>query len=194
MGSWQLHTCILFYGLVCSHIGIAHSTSPQPGKVLSIVASMVVLCPWSIPRRMEMATLVLCWDICVDGFASLGEQLLPCIHCCYCTLLFMHEHNKLLNLLKCLLWQICCLSTKFKKSQHHCRECSPYISGLQFSFPAKEWDCVTNSESVKSRKSSWFVCNKTWSNRVSCNVSEMFSSPKCNPQLFHLYLFNNTDC
>ena len=89
MGRWQLYTCVLFYGLVCSHSGSARSTSPQPDEVLYIVASMVVLRPWSIPRRMEMATLVLCGDICVDGFASLGEQLLPC-HCCHCTLLFMH--------------------------------------------------------------------------------------------------------
>ena len=112
MGSCQVHTCILFYGLVCSHSGSARSTSPQPNEVLSIVVSVVVLRPWSIPRRMEMATLVLCGDICVDGFASLGEQLC-CIHCCHLILLFMHEHNKLFNLLKCLLWQICILTTKF---------------------------------------------------------------------------------
>ena len=85
MGGWQLHTCILFHGLVCSHSGSACSTSPQPNEVSYIVASVVVLRPWSIPRRMEMATLVLSGDICVDGFASLGEQLLPCcIHCCHC--------------------------------------------------------------------------------------------------------------
>ena len=29
--------------------------------------------------------------------------------------------------------------------------------------------------------------------RVPFNVSEIFSSPKCNPQLFHLYFFNSTD-
>ena len=57
MGIWQLHTCILFYSLVCSHSGSARSTSPQPGEVSSIVASVVVIRPWSIPRRMEMATL-----------------------------------------------------------------------------------------------------------------------------------------
>ncbi len=45
MGSWQLHTCILFYSLVCSHSASARSTSPQPDEVLSIVASMVVLGP-----------------------------------------------------------------------------------------------------------------------------------------------------
>ena len=33
-----------------------------------------------------MATLVLCGDVCIDGFASLGEQLLPgCIHCSFHT-------------------------------------------------------------------------------------------------------------
>ena len=45
MGSWQLHTCILFYSLVCSHSASAGNTSPQPDEVLSIVASMVVLGP-----------------------------------------------------------------------------------------------------------------------------------------------------
>ena len=40
-----MHTCILFYGLVCSHSASARSTSPQPDKVLSIVASVVVLGP-----------------------------------------------------------------------------------------------------------------------------------------------------
>ena len=34
-------------------------------------------------------------------------------------------------------------------------------------FPAKEWDRVTISYSVKGRQCSWFVCTKTWSNRVS---------------------------
>ena len=29
---------------------------------------------------------------------------------------------------------------------------------------------------------------------MGCSVSEMFSSPKCNPQLFHLYFFNDRDC
>ena len=62
MGGWQLHTCILFYSFVCSHGGSAPSTSPQPDEVLSIVAFVVVRRPWSIPRRMEMATLVLCGD------------------------------------------------------------------------------------------------------------------------------------
>ena len=70
IGSWQLHTCILFYSLVCSHSALARSTSPQPDEV---VTSGFHGCPWSIPKRMEMATLVLCGDICVDGFASLGE-------------------------------------------------------------------------------------------------------------------------
>ena len=45
MGHWQLHTCILFYGLVCSHSGSSRGTSPQPDEVLSIVASVVVLGP-----------------------------------------------------------------------------------------------------------------------------------------------------
>ena len=64
---------------------------------------------------------------------------------------------------------------------------------LVFSVPAKEWDRVTMSYSVKGRQNSWFVWTKTWSNRVSCSVSEMFSSPKCNLQLLHLYLrkYNN---
>ena len=89
MGGWQLHTCILFHGLVCSHSGSARSTSHQPDEVLSIAASMVVLRLWSIPRRTDIAALVLCGNICVDSFASLGEQLLPCcIHCCHCTVLF----------------------------------------------------------------------------------------------------------
>ena len=67
-------------------------------------------------------------------------------------------------------------------------------SRLKFSFPAREWDCVITSYSVKGRQSSWFVCSKTWSNCVGCNVSEIFSSPRCNTQLFHLYFFNNRDC
>ena len=45
MGSWQLHTCILFYSLVCSHGASSRNTSPQPDEVLSIVASIVVLGP-----------------------------------------------------------------------------------------------------------------------------------------------------
>ena len=45
MGSWQLHTCILFYSLVCSHSASARSTSPQPDEVLFIGVSMVVLGP-----------------------------------------------------------------------------------------------------------------------------------------------------
>ena len=65
---------------------------------------------------------------------------------------------------------------------------------FSFSCPAKEWDRVTISYSVKGRQSSWFVCTKTWSNRVGCSVSEMFSSLKCIPQLFHLYFFNDRDC
>ena len=68
------------------------------------------------------------------------------------------------------------------------------FQAFSFSVPAKEWDRVTISYSVKGRQSSWFVWTKTWSNRVGCSVSEMFSSPKCNPQLLHLYLFNNRDC
>ena len=62
---------------------------------------------------------------------------------------------------------------------------------FSFSVPAKEWDRVTISYSVKGRQNSWFVWTKTWSNRVGCSVSEMFSSPKCNPQLLHLYFFND---
>ena len=31
--------------------------------MFSLVVFMVVLRPWSIPKRMEMATLVLCGDI-----------------------------------------------------------------------------------------------------------------------------------
>ena len=37
-------------------------------------------------------------------------------------------------------------------------------------------------------------CTKTSRNRVGCNVSEMFCSPECSPQLFHLYLFISRDC
>ena len=67
MGSWQLHICIFliyFDSLVCSHrhSGSVRSTSPQPDEVLPIVASMVVFHAWSIPRWVEMATLVLCGD------------------------------------------------------------------------------------------------------------------------------------
>ena len=50
-------------------------------------------------------------------------------------------------------------------------------AGLQFSFPAKEWDRVTTSYSVKGKQSSWFVCNKTWSNRVGCNDLKCFPVP-----------------
>ena len=39
------------------------------------------------------------------------------------------------------------------------------------------------------RQAKLLICN-----RVGCSVSEMFSSPKCNPQLFHLYFFNDRDC
>ena len=39
------------------------------------------------------------------------------------------------------------------------------------------------------------IClHQTCSSRVGGNVSEIFSSPKCNPQLFHPYFFNNRDC
>ena len=39
------------------------------------------------------------------------------------------------------------------------------------------------------------IClHQTCSSRVGCNVSEIFSSPKCNPQIFPPYFFNNRDC
>ena len=67
MGSWQLHTCILFAATLDQLIA-------QVLSLLSImVASMVALRPWSTPRWMEMATLMLCGD-------TGPKQLLDTLH------------------------------------------------------------------------------------------------------------------
>ena len=95
--TWEVGSCTL---ASCFTALFAATVDQLVVRVLSLAKC----CRYWLPCRMEMATLVLCGNICVDGFASLGEQLLLCcIHCCYCTFLFMHEHNTLLNLLKCLL-------------------------------------------------------------------------------------------
>ena len=65
------------------------------------------------------------------------------------------------------------------------------FQAFNFSVPAKEWDCVTISYSVKGRQSS--CLNQDL--KQSRGSSQMFSSPKCNPpQFFHLYFFNDRDC
>ena len=105
MGSWQLYTCILFYGLVCSHSGSSRGTSPQPDEVLSIVASVVVLRLWSIPRRTDIAALVLCGNICVESFDR-WENSFCLAAFTVVTALFsscMNTSNCSINLLKCLL-------------------------------------------------------------------------------------------
>ena len=60
-----------------------------------------------------------------------------------------------------------------------------------FSYPV-----LPKSETVpqpRERQVKLLICLHQ-DNCVGCNVSEMFSSTKCNPQLFHLYFFNSRDC
>ena len=79
MGSWQVHTCILFYGLVCSHGGSARCTSPQPDEVSSIVASMDVLGPSPGGWRWQpwcSVEIYMCWWLCIVGKTALLHSLL----------------------------------------------------------------------------------------------------------------------
>ena len=66
-----------------------------------------------------------------------------------------------------------------KKSRRQCRECS---SVFHFQ-PKNETVLQLQRERQAKQTNQEFVCTKTWSNRVGCSVSKMFSSPKCNPHL-----------
>ena len=96
MGSWQLHTCILFYGLVCSHSGSARSTSPQPDEVLSVVASMVILGPfpggwrWQPWCSVEIYVLIALhrWEnsFCLAAFTVVTVLFFSCINTTNCSI------------------------------------------------------------------------------------------------------------
>ena len=94
MGSWQLHTCILFYSLVCSHSASARSTSPQPDEVLSIVASILGPSPggwrWQPWCFVEMCVLMALhrWEnsFCLAAFTVVTVLFFSCMNTTNCSI------------------------------------------------------------------------------------------------------------
>ena len=91
-----MHTCILFHGLVCSHSASARSTSPQPDKVLSTVASVVVLVPspggwrWQPWRSVEIYVLMALhrWEnsFCLAAFTVVIVLFFSCMNTTNCSI------------------------------------------------------------------------------------------------------------
>ena len=161
--------------------------------MLSIVASMVVLGPspggwrWQPWCSMEIYVLM-ALHRCENSFCLAAFTVV--------TVLFFSYMNRtncsIFSDASCDRFAVSVPTSK--KANATAGNAVHVFQAFSFSVPAKEWDRVTLRYNVKGWQSSRFICTKTWSNRVDCNVSEMFSSPKFNPQLFHLYFFNDRYC
>ena len=94
--------------------------------------------------------------------------------------------------IKCILWQICFLSTKFKKQQTSLLGMQSLCSRPSVFLSRQKNETVITSYSVKGRQSSWFVCTKTWSG-LQCiwNVFQSQMQPTALPPLFLLQILLN---